>query len=59
MELPSELSSGTWISAHLVESRQETMTFKLLGYPGYYNDVVSVSPHHVCLMVSERKVNDG
>ena len=42
-----------------VESRQETMTFKLLGYPGYYNDVVSVSPHHVCLMVSERKVNDG
>ena len=42
-----------------VESRQETMTFKLLGYPGYYNDVVSVSPHHVCLMGSERKVNDG
>ena len=51
-------ADGTMV-VYNVESRQETMTFKLLGYPGYYNDVVSVSPHHVCLMVSERKVNDG
>ena len=51
-------ADGTMV-VYNVESRQETMTFKLLGYPGYYNDVVSVSPHHVCVMVSERKVNDG
>ena len=51
-------ADGTMV-VYNVESRQETMTFKLLGYPGYYNDVVSVSPHHVCLMVSERRVNDG
>lgn len=41
-----------------VESRQETMTFKLVGFPGYYNDVVSVSAHHVCLMVGKRSKTD-
>lgn len=41
-----------------VESRQETMTFKLVGFPGYYNDVVSVSAHHVCLMVGKRSETD-
>lgn len=51
-------ADGTMV-VYNVESRQETMTFKLLGYPGYYNDVVSVSPHHVCLMVRDRRVNDG
>ncbi|KNB44061.1 hypothetical protein JH06_5394 [Blastocystis sp. subtype 4] len=43
-------ADGTMV-VYNVESRQETMTFKLLGYPGYYNDVVSVSPHHYEHMV--------
>ena len=45
-------ADGTMV-VYNVESRQETMTYRLLGYPGYFNDVVSVSSHHVCLMVSD------
>ena len=34
-----------------VESRREVNTFKLMGFPGFYNPVVSVSEHHACLIV--------
>ena len=36
-----------------VESRREVNTFKLMGFPGFYNPVVSVSEHHACLIVCE------
>ena len=34
-----------------VESRREVNTFKLMGFPGFYNPVVSVSEYHACLIV--------
>ena len=34
-----------------VDSRREVNTFKLMGFPGFYNPVVSVSEHHACLIV--------
>ena len=36
-----------------VESRREVNTFKLMGFPGFYNPVVSVSEHYACLVVSD------
>lgn len=36
-----------------VESRREVNTFKLMGFPGFYNPVVSVSEHYACLMVCD------
>ena len=33
-----------------VDSRHEVNTFKLMGFPGFYNPVVSVSEHHIALV---------